>query len=282
MKKFLTILFCVFFNVIAFSQKNPKRIDTRNITDPEAFKRAMEYNVAQAKKTDEFLRNIDNIKYYGPTDNRLMPNKNWSNSTSNSQQYTTEIDEDSALIYSQDSINISNEDSYNQTEYYGDVAYGREKSWWNPFDKGRERWSGMSYDHTLEAAKDIAEEAREYDRVVFVKGIIFWLIVFGIIGFVIYSIRKNKKDRTTSHSQKELNGKLDNLKSAYDKGLFSNDEYQQKVNTLNKEFQQKEEIENKEKIMKEKIETLNQLYKEGIISRQELDAKIFKMEQDNL
>lgn len=34
--------------------------------------------------------------------------------------------------------------------------------------------------------------------------------------------------------------------------------------------------------MKEKIEILNQLYKEGIISRQELDAKIFKMEQDNL
>lgn len=239
MKKFLTILFCVFFNVIAFSQKNPKRIDTRNITDPKAFKRAMEYNVAQTKRTSEFRRNIDNIKYYGPTDNRLMPNKNWSNSTSNSQQYTTVIDEDSALIYSQDSINISNEDSYNQTEYYGDVAYGREKSWWNPFDKGRERWSGMSYDHTLEAAKDIAEEAREYDRVVFVKGIVFWLIVFGIIGFVIYSIRKNKKDRTTSHSQKELNNKLDNLKSAYDKGLFSNDEYQKKANSLNKEYQKK-------------------------------------------
>lgn len=252
--------------LLLFHKKILKKIDTRNITDPKAFKRALEYNVAQTKRTSEFRRNIDNIKYHGPTDNRLMPNKNWSNSTSNSQQYTTEIDED----------------SYNQTEYYGDVAYGREKSWWNPFDKGRERWSGMSYDHTLEAAKDIAEEAREYDRVVFVKGIIFWLIVFGIIGFVIYSIRKNKKDRTTSHSQKELNSKLDNLKSAYDKGLFSNDEYQQKVNTLNKEFQQKEEIENKEKIMKEKIETLNQLYKEGIISRQELDAKIFKMEQDNL
>lgn len=246
MKKILTILFCVFFNVIAFSQKNPKKIDTRNITDVKELKRAMEYNVAQAKRTNEIARNIDNIKYYGPTDNRLMPNINWEKTD------------------------------------YGDVAYGREKSWWNPFDKGRERWSGMSYDHTLEAAKDIAEEAREYDRVVFVKGIIFWLIVFGIIGFVIYSIRKNKKDRTTSHSQKELNSKLDNLKSAYDKGLFSNDEYQQKVNTLNKEFQQKEEIENKEKIMKEKIETLNQLYKEGIISRQELDAKIFKMEQDNL
>lgn len=241
MKKFLTILFCVFFNVIAFSQKNPKKPISSN-----DLKRQWAIAKAEASRSNPYFKNAEKIKYYGPTDNALIPNKNWEN-----------------------------------TEF-AKVSRGREKSWWNPFDKGRERWSGMSYDHTLEAAKDIAEEAREYDRVVFVKGIIFWLIVFGIIGFVIYSIRKNKKDRTTSHSQKELNSKLDNLKSAYDKGLFSNDEYQQKVNTLNKEFQQKEEIENKEKIMKEKIETLNQLYKEGIISRQELDAKIFKMEQDNL
>lgn len=152
---------------------------------------------------------------------------------------------------------------------------GKEKNWWNPFDKERKPQNPFNYsdvDYNELAIQEQKEDAESY-----MFGIAFWGGIFTIIAIIIRDIKRKSKDSNITNQNSSnlkdylsydiinLQNRENKLDEAFNNGILTPEEYKEKKEKLEEE----KNILLKRQEQKKQLDALANLFHNGIITNEE-------------